>query len=231
MTRLKASARGFTLVEMLTAAVIIGLILLLIGYEFDAVLGHLLHTRANRDIESNARIAVNKVTNRLRTASPWVFNQGPFTAPFDVDTVIQQPIPASTPGTSSAVLQFYRVRPGSLSNAAAIPTPAPANIPTPPYDLVTIQRTTCPYPKCIDPSPNYLVETAVDALSNTPSEPPLVLARDVSNFLVTATGDPKGHAAQMDILLTVVTNDPKCNPHCSYTTESSVWVGGDQVNE
>lgn len=224
------SARGFTLVETLTSVAIIGLILLLIGYEFDAIIGHSIHTRSNRDMETNARIAISKVTNRLRTASPWVIGTPTPAPPAVAERVIINPVPAPPPGTTGTILQFYRVHPGSLANPAAIPTPG--NAPYPPYDIVTIQRSTCPTtPKCADPSSNYLVETANDAQTGSPSETPLVLANEVTAFAVTATGNAKGQSAKIDISLTVQSTSPKCGPHCAYTTSSSVWVGGVQINE
>lgn len=224
--RKRSSQRGFTLVEMVTSVAIVGLILLLIGYEFDASLSNLIHTRSNRDMESNARIVMTKVTNRLRTASPWVFNPAPPPPPAGVHQVIMIPVPVTTPGATSNVLQFYRVRPGSLANPAAIPTPG--NVPNPPYDLVTIQRSTCPTPGCTDTSPNYLVETAVDAQTGAQSEPPLVLGNDVTNFSVTATGNL--FPAKVDVSLTVVSPGPRCTPVCSYVANNSIWVGGDIID-
>jgi prepilin-type N-terminal cleavage/methylation domain-containing protein len=225
----RTSIRGFTLVEMLTAVAIIGLILLLMGYEFDGIIAHSLHTRSNRDLETNARFAINKVTNRLRTATPWVIGTPTPAPPAVPEQVIISPVPASTPGTTGTVLQFFRVHPGSLINPAAIPSPG--NAPYPPYDIVTIQRQNCPTPPCADKSPNYLVETAQDAQTGAPSETPLVLASDVIGFQVTATGDSKGTSAEIDISLTVRTTDLKCGPRCTYTTGSSVWVGGLSGNE
>jgi prepilin-type N-terminal cleavage/methylation domain-containing protein len=223
---LKTADRGFTLVETLVSVVIIGLILVLIGYEFDAIIGHSIHTRSDRDMETNARFAINKVTNRLRTASPWVIGSP---APAVPEQVIVAPVPTGPPGTTGTVLQFYRVHPGSLADPKAIPTPG--GMPYPPYDLVTIQRSNCPAPPCADPSPNYLVETAIDAQTLTASETPLVLANDVTAFVVTATGDSKGESAQIDISLTVKSTSPRCGPKCAYSTSSSVYVGGVQVNE
>ena len=228
-----ASSRGFTLVEMLTAAAIIGLILLLIGYEFDAIIAHSLHTQSNRDLETNARFAVNKVTNRLRTATPWVIGTPTPAPPGVPEQVIINPLPTGLPGATATSLQFYRVHPGSLSNPAAIPSPG--NAPYPPYDIVTIQRSNCPTPPGVTPSPNCLTETASDAQTGAPSETPLVLANNVIAFQVTATGDNKGRSATIDISLTVNTTDVKCarthDPGCTYTTSSSVWIGGVQNND
>src|ERR1700680_843578 len=124
------SARGFTLVETLISVAIIGLILLLIGYEFDAIIGHSIHTRSNRDMETSARLAISKVTNRLRTASPWVIGTPTPAPPAVAERVIINPVPTGAPGTTGRFLQFYRVPPGSLTNRAAIPSPG--NEPYPP---------------------------------------------------------------------------------------------------
>jgi len=202
---------------MLTVVAIIGLILLLIGYEFSAALENLIHTRSNRDMESTARIVMSKVTNRMRTATPWVFS----TPPADPSQVMVDPLPTGSPGASSNVLTFYRVHPGSLSNPAAIPSPG--NVPVPAYDVVTIQRSTCPT-GCADKSPNYLVETALDLTTGASSETPVVLGRDVTAFSVTALGS--SGAAEVDISLTVTSTDPRCTPNCSYTTNNSIWIGG-----
>ena len=216
----RSSARGFTVAELLTATVIIGLILVLIGYEFDHSLEHLLHTRQNRDAEAGARLTMAKITNRLRAASPDVFAQP---APPDPNQVVMNPVPVGTPGATSTVLTFYRVRPGQLANPAAIPTSGP--IPNPAYDIVTIQRGTNPCnPGCGDPSPNYLVETAIDAITLAQSEVPVVLGSDVTNFSVTATGTQD--AAQVDISVTTTAVNSRCQPNCSYTSSGSVYVGG-----
>jgi prepilin-type N-terminal cleavage/methylation domain-containing protein len=220
----RISGRGFTLVEMLTSVAIVGLILVLIGYEFDASLNNLLHTRSNRDMESSARLVMSKVTNRLRGASPWAFNPSPPPSQL-AHEVILSPVPAQSPATSN-VLQFYRVHPGSLVTASGIPKDT-NGLPDPPYDIVTIQRTTCPTIGCTDLSPNYLVETAVDALTGSQAETPLVLGKDVTSFSVTAKGAIS--PAQVDVSLSVVSSGPRCDNKCSYTTNSSIWVGGDTI--
>lgn len=222
--RLRRAARGFTLVEMLTSVAIIGLILVLIGYEFDASLGQLLHTQSNRDLEANARVIMTKTTNHLRTATSNVFGTG------DAHQVIVSPalgLTGSPPGgVTSNVLSFYRVRPGSLANPAAIPITT-GGVPTPPYDLVTIQVGPLPLDK--DLTPDYLIETAVDAVSGAPvpSEPPLVLGTNVTGFSVTGFGTQD--LAQIDISLTVASRSDRCNKNCSFAMNNSFRVGGDSV--
>ena len=211
------------MVEMITVVAIMGLILLLLGYEFDGALEHLLHTRSNQDMETTARVAMRKVTNRLRTATPWVFSGAA-----DTKLVMLSPVPTNVlPGATGPVLSFYRVRPASLSDPATIKQDANGN-PILSYDIVTIQRSTCPT-LCGDPSPNYLVETAVDAATTTPTETPLVLAKDVSGFSVTALG-PNGDQAQVGISLTVTSTSSRCTPKCSYTANNTVWVSGDPTS-
>jgi len=219
-------ARGFTLVEALTATAIIGLILVLIGYEFDHSLEDLLHTRSNRDLESGARLTMSEVTNRLRSASPYFYinTTGPAPTP-DANQVIINPVPVPTPGATATALTFYRVRPGQLADPAAIPSPG--QVPNPPFDIVTIERGTNPCnPGCGDPSPNYLIETSVDAVTKAPVRT-VVLGKDVTGFEVTTTGTQD--AAQVDISLTMTSTNSRCEPAatCSYTTSSSVYIGGE----
>ena len=216
----RAGSRGFTVSELVIATAIIGIILLLIGYEFDRSLEHLLHTRQNRDLESGARLTISEVTNSLRTASPLVFTATP---PPDPHEVIVNPVPVLTPGATATSLTFYRVKPGSLANPAAVATAGP--IPNPPIDQVTIQRGVNPCnPGCGDPSPNYLVETAVN-LQTGVAETPVILGKDITNFSVTATGS--SDAAQVDVSVTMTATDSRCEPNCAYTASGSVFVGGD----
>ncbi len=223
MTKHRRGSRGFTLAEMLTATAIIGLMLVLLGYEFDHALEHLLHTRSNRDMESTARLTMSKVTNSLRTASPWVFvTPGPPPTP-DPNQVIVNPLPVATPGATATAISFYRVQPGSLADPAKIGTDA-TGAPSLAYDLVTIQRSTNPCnPGCADPSPDYLVESAINEATGSP-EVPIVLGKDVTDFQVTAIGSKE--AAQVNVTLTVGADSSRCDPDCTYTTSSSVYVGG-----
>ena len=228
-----SSERGFTLVEMMTVVVIVGLIMLLIGYELDSTIGGYFHDRQNMDTQTQSRLVMTKVVNRLRGASPWEFFSNPSPVPSGAaHPVILYPVPGPSPAPTGTSLQFLRPRPGSLSLATAIPT-SPAGAPDPPYDIVTIQRSTCPFVGCKDPSPNYLVETATDALSGLPSEQPVVLGSNVTDFTVSAQGQVS--PALVTVSITVENTAPGCHPtvpppspapFCNYTAQDTVWVGG-----
>jgi prepilin-type N-terminal cleavage/methylation domain-containing protein len=228
-----AQSRGFTLVEMLTVVVIVGLIMLLIGYELDSTISGYFHDRNNMDTQTESRLVMTKVVNRLRGASPWEFFSAPSpSASGGPHQVILIPAPGPSPAPTATSLQFYRPHPGSLSLATAIPT-SPAGAPDPPYDIVTIQRATCPFVGCKDPSPNYLVETAVDASTDLPSEQPVVLGSNVTDFTVSAQGNVS--PALVTVSITVQNTAPGCHPavpppspppFCNYTAQDTVWVGG-----
>jgi prepilin-type N-terminal cleavage/methylation domain-containing protein len=228
------TGRGFTLVEMLTVVAIVGLILMLIGVEIDASITGYTHDRANLDTESQSRLVMTKVVNRLRGASPWVFASAPSPGPTSSapDPVILYPTPAPSPAATATSLTFYRPHPGSLSLATSIPLFN--GVPDPPYDIVTIERAKCPTVGCTDPSPNYLVETAVDAASGAQSEQPLVLGTNVTAFSATAAGSVS--PAMVTVEITVQNMAPGCHPaapppspppSCTYTAADSVWIGGD----
>lgn len=228
----QALRRGFTLVEMLTVVAIVGLMLLLIGYELDSTIHGYFHDRSNMDTQAQSRLVMTKVVNRLRGASPWEFASAPTpSASGQPHPVILYPVPGPSPAPTGTSLQFYRPHPGSLSLATAIPTPS--NAPDPPYDIVTIQRSTCPFVGCKDPSPNYLVETAIDAKSGLQSQQPLVLGTNVTDFTVSAQG--KVSPALVTVSITVENTTPGCHPavpppspppFCNYTAQDTVWVGG-----
>src|SRR5579864_7930837 len=88
---------GFTLVEMLVSLGIIGLILTLIGLEFVGVVNHTLHTRANTDAESQARLIMSQVSTQLRTAY-FDVSDYPTTAPAKwLPVVSPLPAPSASP--------------------------------------------------------------------------------------------------------------------------------------
>ena len=225
--------RGFTLVEMLTVVAILGLIIVLIGYEFDSTIGSYFHDRANMDTQAQSRLVMTKVVNRLRGASPWEFASNPSPVPSgQPHAVIIYPVPAPTPAPTATSLTFYRPHPGSLSLATTVPLSS-GGAPDPPYDVVTIQRSKCPFVGCKDPSPNYLVETAVDGVTNAQSETPVVLGSNVTDFSVSAQGTVS--PALVTVSITVQNTAPGCHPavpppspppFCNYTAHDTVWVGG-----
>src|SRR6516162_10296296 len=90
----RSQDRGFTLVEMLTVVVILGLMIVLIGYEFDSTISGYFHDRTNMDTQTQSRLVMTKVVNRLRGASPWEFASNPSpTASGQPHPVVIYPVP------------------------------------------------------------------------------------------------------------------------------------------
>lgn len=208
----KESKRGFTVLEVMTSVFIIGLILLLIGYEFDGALNKLLHNQSNRDLESNSRVVMTKVTNRLRAAT--VDPQLPTSGcnPCADDVIL-------SPNGISSSLSFVRVRPGSLTNPASIPTDKFGN-PAPPYDIVTIQIGTG---TGVGSVADKLIETDVDAISKAVISTE-TLGDHVTAFQVDNHGTSKNGA--VDVTITTSSYSSRCNQNCSFTMTNSVYVGG-----
>jgi len=206
--------RGFTVLEVMTSVFIIGLILLLIGYEFDGALNKLLHDQSNTDMESNARLVMTKVSNRLRAATvdpqlpPGV---GCSPKPCSNDVIL------SPNGTSNS-LSFVRVRPGSLFDPTKITVTK--NTPTPPYDIVTIQIGTG---SGVGSVADKLIETDVDAQSGLLISTE-TLGDHVTGFTVNNHGST--HDAAVDVTVTTASYSSRCNQKCSFTMTSSVYVGG-----
>ena len=117
---------------MMTVIIILGLVLSMIGLEFYGVVSNTLHTRANMDAESMARITMSKVSNEMRLAFP------DFTDNLPQKAVVQ---PGGLPATPGPIAEFFTVQPGSLVPGAPIcgPTHPNANGPCPPFNDVVIQ--------------------------------------------------------------------------------------------
>ena len=229
--KLKHSTRGFTLIEMMTSVFILGLIILLIGYEFDHTIAHLLHTQSNVDAESTARTTMAKVVNGLRAATP-----DANLIPPDPSTVILTP----TGNSPSAVLSYRRAAAGSLADPSNVRTVNGA--PAPHFYDVTIQCMT-PYPSfaaaaCGATTPEDLVESIADDASPNVIISQRPLGHDVTGFSVTNVGG--ADAGLITITLTVAhpydvkTGNyytSRCAPTCQYTATSQVYVGGQAKND
>lgn len=213
--RRRGASRGFTLLEVMTSVFILGLILLLIGYEFDHTVSHMLHTQSNVDAESNARVIMAKIETGLRAATPNL--QAP-----NNTQIMLNPL---TVGSSTS-LSYKRVHQGALSdpNKVNLVNGAPA----PAFDDVTIQCKTA----CSPTTPDQLVETSVDDLLHTPVSS-RTIGHDVTNFSVDYNGGDSA-TGQVTIHLSVAHpfdakrnnyTTSRCNPTCIFTVESSVEVG------
>jgi len=216
----RAFARGFTLVELMTSVFILGLMLLLIGYEFDHTISHLLHTQSNVDVESNARTTMVKIVNGLKAATPDV--------QVDPTHVIISPV---VPGPV-AILKYLRVHQGSLDNISTIQFKG--GVPAPPFDIVTVQCKT----GCSPTTPDQLEETVADDLSPNTILSKRTLGHDVTGFSVLNNGGRD--FGELTITLTVAHpwdaktaqySTARCNPTCQYTVATEVWVGGAKAND
>lgn len=169
-------SRGFTLVEMLIAMAIMGIVMSFAALEFKDVVFGYLSGESHLSAEQQARVAMAKVDDLSRQAS--VVDGAAPTPP-----VLQ---PVRTPGP---VLQFTKAEdlgPKSM--------PTPGNMPKPCYDYVTIELEQPAGIVNPDPSqqPHTLVEqttpydpTRLDCVApNSTPAPPRIIARNVASFVV-----------------------------------------------
>jgi len=211
MRRVKARrvSRGITLVELLVVITIIGLILTLLGLEFVSVVNSTLHSRANTDAESQARLIMSKVETRLRS-SYWDYTD------FSGLNASPEPVISPLPGSSAGYLLFYRSSPGQLTTGLGpCGNPAFDGAPCPQFETVLIQ---------MNPSvPGELDEIITPQPSGT-AEPVTVLGTNVTNFTVTGQG-----VERYDVALTVSEPSGHCvNTACTFTLNDVVYVGGNQ---
>src|SRR5579872_4308126 len=203
--KFNAGSRGFTLLEMLTVVVVVGLVLSMMGLEFYGVVSNTLHTRANMDAETMARLAAAKVNKEMRLAAQ-------DTTDNLAQPAIVQPGGATKP-TPGPIAEFYRVQQGSLGQAIPIcgGTINPG-APCPPFDDVVIQ---------IDPKVPGELDEIVTPVKTGIAETPIVLARNVTGFTVTPNG------SQYDLAITITTPSTHCVSNgCSFTINTAVYSGG-----
>jgi hypothetical protein len=202
---------------MLIVLVLVGLILTLLGFELVSAVGDTLHTRANIDAESQARVTMQKIDTHLRVAYyDYVDDPNPGT-PLPVIS----PIPAPTP-SAAPYITFYRVASGGLSSTnpqqckGSIGSGGPlanSGAPCPPFELVTIQ---------LNPSVPGELDEIVTPLPGTTQNRPVVLGTDVTNFGVTALSSD-----EFQITLTVSVPSWQCATNrCSFTLSHDVFVAG-----
>ena len=206
--------RGFGIIDTLVAVAMFGLILTLIGLEFVGVVDDTLHTRANTDAESQARVIMAKVTSHMRTS---FFDYTDFPAQ---PTAL--PVVSPTPTASAGYVTFYRVSKGSLAGPIPTCTAGPgqnAGAPCPSFELVTIQ---------MNPLKPGELDEIITPMPSGVAQPPIVLGRNVSAFTVTAQS-----ATQYNVALTVSIPSSHCAGavrSCSFTLDSVVYIGGLQSN-
>lgn len=206
---------GFTLVEMITVVAVFGLILTLLGLEFVSVVSTTLHTRANTDAESQARIIMSKVETHLRVAY-YDYVDNPPGSPVPVASPLP-PLPGASPMPTPFVT-FYRVSAGGLVGSGT-PTlctvQGVSNVPCPPFELVTIQ---------INPLKLGELDELITPVKSGVQEAPIVLGTNVSSFNILPVS-----TSRYDVSLTVTEPSSHCvNDQCSFTLNDVVYVGGQE---
>jgi prepilin-type N-terminal cleavage/methylation domain-containing protein len=201
----RKTSSGFTLVEMIVAVSIFGLILALIGFEFVSVVDKTLHTRANTDAEAQARLAMAKVSKDMRSGY-FDYKDYPAATPY--------PILSPLPGASAGYVAFYHVSKGGLGSIPGTCTTSPnIGIPCPPFELVTIQMSPT--------TPGELDEITIPQPGGIPSSP-MPLAQHVSVFTVFALS-----SAEYDVKITVAQPSGHCVANaCTFTLDNILYVGG-----
>lgn len=116
--------RGFTLVEMLVAMAVMGIVMSFAAFEFRAVVFTYLNADSHLSAEQQARVAVAKVNDLAYQASV-VDNLDPSVSP--APAIIQ---PASTPGPT---LEYTKAQ---CLDESCLATPS--GVPDPCYDTVSI---------------------------------------------------------------------------------------------
>lgn len=205
---------GFTLIETCVAIAIFGLVLTAIGLEFVSVVDHTLHTRADSDAESQARLIMARVSGHMRTA---YFDVTDFpTMPAVKAVPVVSPVPLSSPTSS---VTFYRVSKGGLATPVPVCSPGTPNqgSPCPPFELVTIALSTS--------NPGELDEMIAPqgAGAGAPSSP-MPIGNNVTNFGVTALSNK-----QYNVTITVSEPSGHCVANaCSFTLDNVIYVGGQE---
>jgi prepilin-type N-terminal cleavage/methylation domain-containing protein len=186
--------RGFTLVEMLVAMLLLGIVMSIAAYEIQTVVYQRMYMQSHMTAEQTARVAMSRVADDSRQMSVDITDfaqpQGPVLQP-------------ATMSTAGPILQYYETAGLVAQGSGPNPLPSPNGVPVPCYNEVTIQLVIPTPPPTL--RGGELQETIVPVGSPcdmTYPSAPIVLARNVSSFTVTAipsgsTGVPNGY--QIDI--------------------------------
>lgn len=180
--------RGHTLVEMLVAMAVLGIVMSLAAFEFQSVIAQHNFVQSHLDAEQQARIAMSKLSVAVRQASVDVTD---FPSPGG-------PVTMPTAGTSTASeIQYYAV--AGLS-PQALPTDG-NGAPIPCYDQVTITYQT-PAPMA---SEGTLLKTVapvgLPCVATAPS--PEIIATNVDYFNVTERSAGSGYKNSYNITLSI----------------------------
>ncbi|MBC5824548.1 MAG: type II secretion system protein [Candidatus Eremiobacteraeota bacterium] len=210
--------RGFTIVELLIAMGILGLILTLSISEFSLVVRHFSKTSADLDAERSARNMMARVQKEVRQAMPQLSFTGGAGSP--CDAIVPQASPGASPSPTPAPTPTSEITCWQADDVSSSdPTKQSGH-----YDKVTINLSATAPPG--RPAANRnLMMTKTDYNGNVGT--PVVMGLDVTNFSVT----PKAQNV-FDIAITVdpVRRADMTNPPGPFTLQSSAFISYYKTN-
>jgi prepilin-type N-terminal cleavage/methylation domain-containing protein len=209
------TARGFTLIEMLTAMFVLGIVLTLTVSEFTYAIANFRWTNAHLDAETQARVAMARINDLMKMGTPDILTtqcaKQNTCSVIDVNAKLQNGTDANTS------ISFYEVTnntadvghlsPTMLTNASGEPQPS--------YNVVTILYQPPNLVECVQTQANF------DA---NPTQPCLnvgvqTIAYDVTAFGITPLGC--GAALTCDSLVGSVQVDLQTTNNTSQAVASS----------
>ena len=188
MLIVRRKAQGFTLVEMMVAMAIMGIVMTLAALEFKYVVYGYLFNESHLTAEQQARVAMAKVTNVAHQAS--VPDSSPNPQASSTPVAILEPL--STPGARLAFTQVASLNPSDMPVVNGDPVPC--------YNVVQLY---------VDsfagvPSVGKLWEQ-VDPLLGSDcagfdySHMPLLLSRNIQRFMVEPIQNGQGYRVDLTI--------------------------------
>jgi prepilin-type N-terminal cleavage/methylation domain-containing protein len=215
-TQRARTARGFTLIEMLTAMFVLGVVLTLTVSEFTYAIANFRWTNAHLDAETQARVAMARINDLMKMGTPDILNSNCIKDELKCSVIEPAaPLQNSTDGNSS--ISFYEVTNSTADAGHLSPsmTVDASGNPLPTYDVVTVLY-----------QPPDLIEctTTVAAFEANPSQPCLnvgvqTIAYDVTAFGITPLGC--GAAGSCDSLVGSVQIDLQTTNNTSQAVASS----------
>jgi prepilin-type N-terminal cleavage/methylation domain-containing protein len=186
--RPKGEGRGFTLIEMMFAMGILGLVLSLTLAEFITAFGHFSFAQTHMDAEMAGRVAMSKVNDVLQLASS---DHNPNDVPKACATkcaVVANPATLGVGGTSSDVAIIVTTTDPTDTNGQLSPTMnTVGQVPQPDYQVVELTFNAL----------KQEIDESKFSYSAYPGGVPTstaVLARNIQSFQVTALDWDLGHA-------------------------------------
>ena len=219
------TARGFTLIEMLTAMFVLGVVLTMTVTEFSYAIANFRWTNSHLDAETQARVAMARINDLMKMGTPNILDNTCITDELKC-TVIEKAAPLinSTDGNTS--ISFYEVTNNTADGGHLSPSMNhdASGDPEPTYNVVTVLY-----------QPPDLVEctTSVAAFEANPTQPCLnvsvqTIAFDVTAFGITPLGcgalpncAAKVGSVQVDLQTTNNTNQAVASSTSGQTANSA----------